>query len=124
MATIMHDKLIHENVKALAMFSRIFGYEFLMNNFDKMETAFYIDKNNFTCVMYKYEPNKNIMIGFSELDMTGVFVGYYEDDGSPIIDSNGSIPIHYSWISFDGEDNVRAVLSQKLSSLFDVSIDL
>lgn len=124
MAKLIYDKLIHENVQTLAMFSRIFGYEFLMNNCDKMETAFYIDKNDFTCVMYKYAPNQNIMIGFSKQDMTGVFVGHYDDDGNPITSTNSIPGNHYMWVSFDGEDNVRAVLSQKLRSLFDVSIDL
>lgn len=124
MATLMHDKLIHENVKVLAMFSRIFGYEFLMNNCDKMETAFYIDKNNFTCVMYKHEPNKNIIIGFSEKDTNTVFIGHYDDDGTPITSVNSIPGNHFTWISFNEEDNVRAVLSQKLRTLFDVSIDL
>ena len=120
MATLMHDKLIHENVKTLAMFSRIFSYEFLINNFDKMETAFYIDKNNFTCVMYKYNPNKNIMIGFSDKDTTGVYIGHYDDNGNPISVSG----THYEFVPFDGEDNVKEVISKKVFSLFNVPLYL
>lgn len=120
MANVAHDKLIHANVKSLAIFSRIFGYEFLIKNCDRMETAFYFSSNNFTCVMYKHEPDKNLMIGFNGNDQDGVFVGYYTDNGSPISVTGD----HYIYIPFNGEDNIRALISQKILELFNVSLDL
>ena len=120
MAKVTHDKLIHENVKSLAMFSRIFGYEFLIKNCDRMETAFYYSRNNFICVMYKHELDKNLIIGFNENDPDGVFAGYYKDDGSPISITGD----HYVYIPFNGADNVRAVISQKVFELFNIQLDL
>ena len=120
MAAIQHDKLIYEDVRSLAMFSRIFGYEFLIKNYDRMETAFYYSSNNFICVMYKHEPNKNLMIGFYGNEPDGVFIGYYDDDGKPAIEGAD----HYMFVSLNDEDNARAIVSQKSKILFGVDLDL
>ena len=120
MATLFHDKIIHENIRSLAIFSRIFSYEFIMRNIDKLEAAFYFNRNNFICICYEYAPNKNLMIGFHDDEPNGCFIGYYHENGNPI-NINGN---HYEYISFDGVDNVRAIVAQNVKRLFDIDLDL
>lgn len=117
---IMVDRLVHENIQSLATFSRIFSYEFLIKNVDRIETAFYNSKANLICVMYKHRPNKNLIIGISNLESDGVFIGYYGDDGSPAIEGAD----HYIFIPFNGVNNVKAIISQKVKTLFDIDLDL
>ena len=102
------------------MFSRIFGYEFLMKNIDRMEATFYNSKTNLICVMYKHKPNNNIIIWFGNHESDGVFIGYYDDDGNPAIEGAD----HYTFVSFNDIDNVRSVVSEKIFALFNVKIDL
>lgn len=116
----MGYRLIHENVQSLAMFSRIFSYEFLMRNLDRMEVAFYTGKKNFICVMYKHVPNANLMIGFHNDEHDGVFIGYYDDDGRPAVEGTEN----YTFVPFNGDDNVKAIISQTALRLFNVFLDL
>ena len=116
----MSNRLVYENMQSLATFSRIFSYEFLMKNADQIEAAFYDSKTDLICVMYKHKPNKNLIIAISNQESDEVFVGYYDDDGIPAIEGAG----HYAAIPFNGVDNVKAVISQKVKTLFDIDLDL
>ena len=120
MAKVFHDKIIHENIKSLAIFSRIFSYEFIMRNIDKLEAAFYFNNNNFICIDYECAPDRNLMIGFHDDEPNGCFIGYYHEDGRPVITGSN----HYTFIPFGADDNVKAIISRKAYEMFGVEINL
>lgn len=120
MAKVFHDKIIYENIRSLAIFSRIFSYEFIMRNLDRLGAAFYTNDDNFICVAYKCSPNRNLMIGFHNDEPNGCFIGYYDDDGIPVIEEIN----HHVFIPFGDGDNAKAIISQKVYTIFGVEINL
>jgi hypothetical protein len=119
-AVLDNGKIDYNDMRCLAMFSRIFSYEFLMRKSGSMRVSFHDYNNDFIVVAYKPEPDRNLMIGIDNTHLDGVFVGYYDDNGNPVA-VNGS---HYMWIDFNGKNNVKAIISQNVLESFNISLDL